>query len=395
MSPPNEEDEQTFAQQILDELAHTTYACSDLTKLSGGTANFLYRGTLLKPLKGDADTKAAQTVVIKHSTNYVAVNRNFPLDVTRCIFEESMLHALDGVSHTISTPSGPAVITTPRLYMFDRDTYTQVHEDFLGATDLTTILKSANINQILPESSRQSVGYAMGSWLRFFHKWASEPAQATLRERVGPNKGMRQLKCLITYDSFIEILERHPETIEGYKETLEAVRTTMKHEFERPPTEGDEIRGLIHGDFWAGNVLLPGSSWQEAQQSTQDPHKLFIIDWENAQFGHRAVDIGGMLADLYERKHFRNVDGSIPIMQGFIQGYGPLSEELAFSAAIHAGVHLICWYYRRNRNDPLPFPLPKVLAALTLGRDFILKGWAKDKKWFEGSVLAPLFLENK
>ncbi|KAM0523079.1 hypothetical protein ACHAPE_001571 [Trichoderma viride] len=389
MSPPSEEEGKTFVQQILKELAHTAYACSNLTKLSGGTANFLYRGTLLKPLDGDADTKAAQTVVVKHSTSYVAVNRNFPLDVTRCLFEESMLHALDGVCYTVTTPNGPAVVTTPRLYMFDRDTYTQVHEDFRDATDLITILRSANVDQILPESSRQSVGYALGSWLRFFHKWASEPAQATLRERVGPNKGMRQLKCLITYDSFIEILERHPETIEGYKETLEAVRTAMKYEFERPPTEGDEIRGLIHGDFWAGN------SWQGAQKSIQDPHKLFIIDWENAQFGHRAVDIGGMLADLYERKHFRNIDGSIPIIEGFIQGYGPISEELAFSAAIHAGVHLICWYYRRNRNDPLPFPLPKVLAALTLGRDFILRGWAKDKKWFEGSVLAPLFLDNK
>lgn len=252
MSPTNEEDEQTFAQQILDELAHTTYACSGLTKLSGGTANFLYRGTLLEPLKGDADTKAAHTVVIKRSTNYVAINRNFPLDVTRCIFEESMLHALDGVCYAVTTPSGSAVVTTPRLYMFNRDTNTQVHEDFLGAIDLTTVLQSTNVDRILPESGRQSVGYALGSWLRFFHNWTSESSQAKLREIVGPNKGMRQLKCLITYDSFIEILKRHPETIEGHKETLETVRTAMRHEFERPPTEGDEIRGLIHGDFWAG-----------------------------------------------------------------------------------------------------------------------------------------------
>jgi hypothetical protein len=252
MSPQNEADEQTFAQQILDELAPTAYACSALTKLSGGTANFLYRGTLLKPLGRDADAKATQTVVIKRSTSYVAINRNFPLDVTRCIFEESMLYALDGVSYSITTSNGAAVVTTPRLYDFNRDTYTQIHEDFHDATNLTSILLSPNVDQILPESSRQSVGYALGSWLRFFHNWTSEPAQATLRERVGPNKGMRQLKCLITYDSFIEILERHPQTIEGHKETLEAVQTTMKYEFERPPTEGDHIRGLIHGDFWTG-----------------------------------------------------------------------------------------------------------------------------------------------
>lgn len=142
------------------------------------------------------------------------------------------------------------------------------------------------------------------------------------------------------------------------------------------------------------SVLLPDSPWREAQHSTQEPNRLFIIDWENVQFGHRAVDIGGILADLYERKHFKNITASIPIMQGFMEGYGPLSDELAFSTAIHAGVHLICWYYRRNRNAPLPYPLPTVLAALTLGRDFILKGWAKDKKWFESSVLAPLFTDR-
>lgn len=252
MAPLNDEEEHTFTQQILDQLAQTPYACSNLTKLSGGTANFLYRGTLLQTLKGDADTKPAQTVVIKRSTGYVAVNRDFPLDITRCIFEESMLHALAGFSHIITTSSGSSLVTVPRCYMFDRDTHTQIHEDFPGSLDLTTILQSANVNQILPGSSGQYAGYALGSWLRFFHSWTSEPAQAALRERIGPNKGMRQLKCLITYDSFIEILERHPETIEGHKETLEAVQSAMKYEFERPPTEGDEIRGIIHGDFWAG-----------------------------------------------------------------------------------------------------------------------------------------------
>lgn len=81
-------------------------------------------------------------------------------------------------------------------------------------------------------------------------------------------------------------------------------------------------------------------------------------------------------------------------MEGFIQGYGPLSEELAYRVAIHAGVHLICWYYRRNRNAPLPYPLPIVLGALTLGRDLILKGWAKDKVWLQTTVLAPLFADQ-
>lgn len=252
MAPLNEGEEQELVRQILDHLSQIPYACSTLTKLSGGTANFLYRGVLLQPLEGEAGTKAAQTVVIKRSTGYAAVNRDFPLDVSRCVFEETMLHALDGLSHTIVTPGCPTVIMAPRCYVFDRDTHTQVHQDFPNTVDLVTLLQSNRANQILPGYSSQSVGYALGSWLRFFHDWTSEPAQAELRRRVGPNEGMRRLKCLITYDSFIEILERHPETIEGHREALEAVRNSMKSEFERVPIEGDDLRGIIHGDFWAG-----------------------------------------------------------------------------------------------------------------------------------------------
>ncbi|PTB78833.1 hypothetical protein M440DRAFT_1373802 [Trichoderma longibrachiatum ATCC 18648] len=388
MAPLSEQEEHALAQQVLDQLAETPYACSALKKLSGGTANFLYRGVLRTPLED------AQTIVIKRSTGYAAVNRDFPLDVSRCFFEEAMLQALDGLSHTTITPSGPTAVMAPRCYLFDPDTHTQVHQDFPGTIDLVSLLQSTKVDQSLPGISSLSVGYALGSWLRFFHSWTSGPAQAELRRRVGPNEGMRRLKCQITYDSFIEILERHPETIEDYRETLEAVRSAMRYEFEREPTEGDEIRGIIHGDFWAGNVLLPDSP-SHRTISPLEPNNLVIIDWEKVQFGHRAVDIGGMLADLYERKHFKGVAASMPIMRGFIKGYGPLSEELAFRTAIHAGVHLICWYYRRDRNAPLPYPLPKVLDALTLGRDFILRGWARDRDWFEDSVLAPLFMYER
>ncbi|KAJ8133399.1 hypothetical protein O1611_g217 [Lasiodiplodia mahajangana] len=391
MAPLTEEEEQELTHKLLDQLSQTQYACSAVTKLSGGTANFVYRGELLQPLRGHTDLVSPNTVVIKLSTSFAAVNRDFPLDITRCIFEESMLRALAGFPHTIAAASCHIQVKAPRIYSFDRETHTQLLEDFPDTTDLKTILESPGLDRILPGSSPESIGHALGSWLSMFHSWASAPAQTTLLTQIGPNQAMRQLKCLITYDSFIEILERHPETIEGYNDTLEDVKAAMKYEFERPVIKGDEARGLIHGDFWAGNVLLPNCSWRGSQTSAQDPNKLFIIDWENTQFGHRAVDVGGILADLYERSHFKDVTVAIRVMRGFMDSYGPLSDEFAYRVAIHAGVHLICWYCRRDRNAPLPYPLPKVLAALELGRDWILKAWAKDKSWLQTTVLGPLF----
>lgn len=136
------------------------------------------------------------------------------------------------------------------------------------------------------------------------------------------------------------------------------------------------------------SVLLPKTPWQEPGAGT---NKLFIIDWELAQYGHRAYDLGQMIGDLYERKIFRDIDIVMPVMQGVMEGYGELSDDMAFRTAIHAGVQLIGWYNRRPPTGPLMAPAEVVVAGLTVGRDLILKGWEKDRKFFERSVLASLF----
>ncbi|KAI1260721.1 kinase-like domain-containing protein [Xylariaceae sp. FL1019] len=388
MAPLSDLEQNSLVRRVMDQLAGSAYACSKLTKLSGGTANFLYRGTLKQPLAG------AKTIIVKVSTEFVAINRDFPLDINRCLFEMSMLEALAGFSRTFSVPGGHVMVQAPKIYYFDSQTYTQILEDFADAVDLTTVLVSPSVAHTLPEQSPECIGHSIGSWLRLFHTWTSDPSQAGLLTEVGSNEGMRKLKCLITYDTFIEILERHPEVIGIHMDTLREVQDAMQQEFNRPPTkQNDGARGLIHGDFWGGNVLLPSGPWR-ASEDQADPSNLIIIDWENVQYGHRAVDIGGMLGDLYERKHFLGVEESIPIMHGFICGYGPLNSDLAYRVAIHAGVQLICWYYRRDRNAPLPHPLPKVLAALTVGRDLVVKGWTKDRTWLRNSIMAPMFTDE-
>ena len=69
-----------FGIEIAQELSQTRYTCSELTLLGGGTANFLFRGILAQPLQD-----GTKTVVIKHSKEYVAVNRHFEMNVSRCV----------------------------------------------------------------------------------------------------------------------------------------------------------------------------------------------------------------------------------------------------------------------------------------------------------------------
>ena len=71
---------ETLAVAISQELSETPYACSSLTPLSGGTANFVYRALLSHPLP-DGTT----SVIVKHSEAFVASNREFKLPAERCV----------------------------------------------------------------------------------------------------------------------------------------------------------------------------------------------------------------------------------------------------------------------------------------------------------------------
>ena len=74
---------------VIAQLASTDrYACSTITRLNGGTANFVYRGILSKPGSGlDKDESSAEKkdFIIKHTQDFVALNRDFKLDGERCV----------------------------------------------------------------------------------------------------------------------------------------------------------------------------------------------------------------------------------------------------------------------------------------------------------------------
>jgi len=69
-----------ISQKVQECLKDSPYACASLTRLSGGTANFVYRGTLVTPLED-----GSKTIVIKHTESYVATSPDFKLTATRCV----------------------------------------------------------------------------------------------------------------------------------------------------------------------------------------------------------------------------------------------------------------------------------------------------------------------
>lgn len=130
------------------------------------------------------------------------------------------------------------------------------------------------------------------------------------------------------------------------------------------------------------SVLIPNTSLTDGSQTT-----LLVVDWECAQVGVRALDLAQMIAELYETKLFRAKDAGVWIIEAFLEGYGPLSDEMAFRTAIHVGVHLISF----GSTVPGWGSEQQVEEVVKVGRDLIVRGWKKDKAWFEGETLGCLF----
>lgn len=149
------------------------------------------------------------------------------------------------------------------------------------------------------------------------------------------------------------------------------------------------LQNLLIYNFY-DSILIDNAGWREPPLLGRT-NELFVIDWEFSHFGHHSCDLGQIVGDLYERKIYGNFDTAISIMKGVIDGYGTLSDEMAFRTAIYVGAHLITCYNRRPRKALNVTPPDVIVAGLTIGIDFMLKGWAKDRDFFRDSALASLF----
>jgi hypothetical protein len=158
----------------------------------------------------------------------------------------------ESVSSFCPSKSAGAEVRSPRLYVYNQETGTQVSEDFSETVGFKAALFGPQRDELLPEAIRMTVGRQLGSWLRSFHDWASAPEQAPLRQLIPPKDEMRTHKRYITYDRFIELLGNYPKLLAGREETLQTIRDAAMKEYEKPPVEGEENWGIVHADMWSG-----------------------------------------------------------------------------------------------------------------------------------------------
>ncbi|KAL4804817.1 kinase-like domain-containing protein [Aspergillus unguis] len=255
-------DIQTLIQQ---ELSITSFACSSLTRLSGGTANFVYRGVLSTPL---AD--GTSTVIVKHAEDYLASNEEFKLSAKRCLIEERALDAQQRGQCSSACNSGHGrdskiIARTPKLYHTSHATNTLVMEDLPDAVDLKTFLRSPDLSQNISREQAFAIGRATGLWLSSFHARMSDPQMEDTAQAFSDNKTMRELKFSVNYDGLVNMVDRYPDLLGDCRAVFEEVRQFAAAELEENGIEDQDKRemrigrtGPIHGDFWSGKyVPLP------------------------------------------------------------------------------------------------------------------------------------------
>ncbi|KAI1828187.1 kinase-like domain-containing protein [Xylaria intraflava] len=365
--------------EVLKELEQTPYAASSLQALSGGTANFIYHANLKTPLPD-----GTKDVLVKHGEGYVANSPAMNLSVVRCTIEKECLTTLSKlhIEGKAELPGGiNFTIRTPKFHYFDEQNNIQVQEILLRGKDLKAYaLDTYPANT--PEAMRPQclqLGRALGKWLRNFHDSAA--TQAGLRGAVAKNAEMQQLKHLINFSWLLDRIERFPSILREAKDILEKVKDMAAQELK------DESRlQVIHGDLWTGNVLLPNSPIHDGSDVT-----MFVIDWEMSHLGVPNLDLGQMIAELYEMKLFRGVTAGLWMAQGFTEGYGPVDDDFAFRTAIQTGAHLVCF---GTAVEDWGTPEQVEMVART-GRDIIVHAWQKDREWFRGSDLSCLFQSDE
>ncbi|KAI1465003.1 kinase-like domain-containing protein [Daldinia caldariorum] len=372
MTPESREE---VTSKVLESLKGTPYEASSLDILSGGTANFIYRATLAHPL---AD--GTKDVAVKHSEDYIASSPDFKLTLSRCRIEEECLKALSAfsvVGKADEDKSYNFIVRTPKFYHFDEGNNTQIQELLGDGIDLKMhtleILDGSDPEEM--ENRSLQLGKALGRWLKGFHSWAAQ--QHELRVTVAANKELQGLKHMINFSWLLDRAKQFTSVLGGAEDVFKEVGKMAAAEL-----EDDSQLQVIHGDFWTGNILLPKAP---IQKGVDVP--IFVIDWEMSQIGKPSLDVGQMIAELYELKIYKGKAAGLFMTQGFIEGYGPVSEDFAFRTAIQVGAHLISFGMSVQGWGSVE----QVEECGRFGRDIITHAWEKDRRWFEESDLACLF----
>ncbi|KAK4216709.1 kinase-like domain-containing protein [Rhypophila decipiens] len=334
-----------FADTIQRELAGTRYACTALEELSRGSSNYTFEGILTTPL----DDGTAQ-VVVKHTQDHRAASPEVFMPPSRCLVEKESLEVLT----TLPPTPGPCIVRAPKLLYFIPKSNTQVLEFLPDSVDLKYyMLKHFSApNDASKKPLCDALGHSIGTWLRSFHQWATLPGQNVLRDIAETNKAVQKHHCERFYERLVDIIADYPSILEEERGILETIRDEEVAALRNP----DQLQ-VVHGDFWTG------------------------------KYGSPTMDLGRMIAELYQIYFFMGIKEARWLITAIINGYGHIDDKFAFRTAVHIGARMI--NFGTLAGDLVPET--RLQRGIRMGREMIVHARREDRGWFEAGDLACLF----
>ncbi|PLB52326.1 hypothetical protein P170DRAFT_472229 [Aspergillus steynii IBT 23096] len=345
---------------VMKSLSQTPYRCLSLERLYGGYSNLTFRGILHSPLP-DGQT----SVIVKHLITHSNADL-FDAPECRCASGDKSLEMM----HDVLFQHGNVLIRTPAHLYCDTDAKVGVMED---VPNHGTLREYFDLNPGIDKSTALTIGESLGQWLSEFHSrdWShldDESAAPFIQNQTT----MRESKAIFEFlmDSF------HDDSL---------ARESIIKVF----SEDDSCQSLIHGDFSGRNSLVQSDS------PGKDPNaiNITIIDWEMCRFGCSSVDLGSMISSIYIQWRFDGTPSAKFLLNGFIRGYGQVSDHVALRTVALIAVYILLWEKVGGRI-PGESRRSQVPGVRDYGRDLLIRAAQGDVKWVSESFLGALLKDR-
>jgi Ser/Thr protein kinase RdoA (MazF antagonist) len=284
----------------------------DITLLTGGTANFVYRVSL----------PDGKTVIYKHAAPYLHSNTNFAFNPIRMDYES---HALETLPPLLSRELPQSKVHPAGWHSYDKEAKLLCIEDG-GSQNL----KAAYAD---PKLDIAVVGKELGEWIATLHLSST---QASLS---------------LTNSSDLEANNPIASIYRHSYQNLHTALSEYGHDASLGIRINEEFGSLLatenecicHGDFWTGNVLVKFSNQSNDVNFT-------IVDWEMVRRGISATDVAQFAAESFLSDRF---NGGRGLRKVFLNAYlearekseseKKMDRKWVIRMVVHWATHIAFW----------------------------------------------------
>ncbi|KAF8936067.1 hypothetical protein BGZ47_009665 [Haplosporangium gracile] len=347
-------------------------------KLSGGNANYVYRGTIAEPRTDLFGGRS--TVVIKHAAAHSASHRQMALYVDRMAFERTVLDIVADASDNKNNNNKEdenietANVKVPRVLYWDPENNIVIQED---AGMESTHLKEFISSHAQPPSSRlaKEIGNSLGEFIARLHLYGFRHRSEFYPNKMANTEALG-LSRLILYDQFPKAASKYME--DQPQLDRDVIDLASKWGGDRLMNEPET---LVHGDFWPGNFLVDTATGEGNEITIKH---MYIVDWEMSRYGPAAMDLGQFIAEAFSLNKYRHPceELMISFLEAYCKTYGDrLTTTDLKTAVIHCGGHLMSWtpytgWFKEDEGHDA-----KAKEITLIGAEYIKRAWIEDWAW--------------